>query len=116
MNRSPILPTTTGDVVIVAKVESEKSMVVIERIEDHLYSMCTLKKDLKVKEVRLVARKAKDTENLSLRNIEDNPMQIDSGEWWTKLMVHNINVPEKRDRSLQFLINDVTKTEFELPK
>jgi len=79
-------------------------MVVVERVGEHVYSMCMLKKDLKVKDVRLVAKSAKETDVSNLVRPRDESMQLDGEEWWRKLAVNNPFSGEKKEVSLEFLI------------
>ena len=97
---------------MIAKVEGEKNMVVIEKIGDYIYSMCTLKKDLKVKDVRIVAKTAKE-KDVNIVRTTDEGMHIEGGEWWRKMVVRNIHSGEKQQVSLQFLTGDVN-TEYSL--
>ena len=97
--------------VIVAKVEGEKSMVVIERVSERVYSMCTLKKDVKVKDVRTTAKTAKESD---LPRTDGN-IQVDGDEWWRSMVSrkHNIEMlSSSQELSLQFLIQDTPTTEF----
>jgi hypothetical protein len=98
--------------VMIAKVEGEKNMVVIENISDSIYSMCTLKKDLKVKDVRTVAKTAKE-KDMNIVKATDEGMYIEGGEWWKKVVVRNIHFGEKQQVSLQFLTGGVN-TEYSL--
>lgn len=97
---------------MVAKVEGEKNMVVIEKISDHIYSMCTLKKDLKVKDVRMVAKTAKE-KDVNIVRTTDEGIHIEGGEWWRKMVARNIHSGDKQQISLQFLSGDI-KTEYSL--
>ena len=90
---------------MIAKVEGEKNMVVVGRFGGNMYSMCTLKKDLKVKEVRLVAKSAKETDFTSLVRPKDESMQIDDKKWWRKLMVNNPCSGTKKQVSLDILVD-----------
>jgi hypothetical protein len=63
-------------------------MVVVERSD--VYSMCMLKKDLKVKDVRLVAKSAKETDISNLLTPRAESMQINGKEWWRKLTTRNV--------------------------
>jgi hypothetical protein len=87
--------------VMIAKVEGEKSMVVIEKIGECLYSMCALKKDLKIKDVRTAARSAKDFEIPSQIQTEKDEMQVDGNEWWRGLMVRPSQLKPRQDATLQ---------------
>jgi hypothetical protein len=93
--------------VMVAKVDGEKSMVVIERIGERLYSMCTLKKDVKVKDVRTAAKTAKETDQPPVTEAE----KVMGGEWWKGMVARRCD-SEKQEISLQFLIQDSTSTEL----
>lgn len=86
---------------MIAKVEGEKSMVVIEKIGQCLYSMCALKKDLKIKDVRTAARSAKEFEIPSQIQPENNEMQIDGNEWWRGLMVRQSQLKPRQDVTLR---------------
>jgi hypothetical protein len=88
-------------VVMIAKVEGEKSMVVIEKIGECLYSMCALKKDLKIKDVRTAARCAKEQEIQSEIQTEEDGMQIDGNEWWRGMMVRQSQLRPRQDVTLQ---------------
>ena len=89
---------------MIAKVEGEKNMVVVERVAENVYSMCTLKKDLKIKDVRLVVKSTKETDISNLERPRDESMQLDGEEWWKKVTVNNLFAGEKKDVSLEFLI------------
>ena len=91
---------------MIAKVEGEKNMVVIERVGDYIYSMCTLKKDLKVKDVRIVAKTAKEMGSTNYVRKADETMHVDGEEWWRRMMVRNLHSTENQQVSLQFLVKD----------
>lgn len=91
---------------MIAKVEGEKSMVVIERVGGCIYSMCTLKKDLKIKDVRIVAKTAKETGPSIQPRSCDQSMNIDGDEWWKKMMVRNLHSTDNQEASLHFLVKD----------
>jgi DNA replication regulator SLD3 len=96
--------------VMIAKVEGEKNMVVIEGIGERMYSMCALKKDVKVKDVRTVAKMAKETELPLVTEVEE-PVH-EGNEWWRGMVVRKLETREKREISLQFLIQNPTATEL----
>ena len=100
---------------MIAKVEGEKNMVVVERVGEHVYSMCTLKKDLKVKDVRLAAKSAKETDTSYLARPRDESMQVDGEEWWRKLAVSNLFSGEKKGVSLEFLIHGPESEQSDSP-
>src|SRR5271155_2451374 len=105
-HRREFIPSISGrDPIMIAKVEGEKNMVVVERVGEHVYSMCMLKKDLKVKDIRLVAKSAKETDISNLVRPRDESMQIDGEEWWRKLAVSNLISGEKKEVSIDFLIH-----------
>ena len=87
--------------VMIAKVEGEKNMVVIEKIGECLYSMCALKKDLKIKDIRTAARSAKECEIPSQIQTETDEMEIDGNEWWRGLMVRPSQLKPRQDATLQ---------------
>lgn len=89
---------------MIAKVEGEKNMVVVERVAENVYSMCTLKKDVKIKDVRLVVKSTKETDISNLERPRDESIQLDGEEWWKKATVNNLFTGEKKDMSLEFLI------------
>jgi DNA replication regulator SLD3 len=80
-------------------------MVVIERIGDCIYSMCTLKKDLKIKDIRTVAKTAKDLDQRT-QTPDGNRMQVDGDEWWRRMVVREPQRREEQDLNLNFLIDD----------
>jgi DNA replication regulator SLD3 len=96
--------------VMVAKVEGEKNMVVIERIGECVYSMCALNKDVKVKDVRTVAKMAKDTELPVVTEVEGTLQE--GNEWWRGMVVRKLETQEKQELSLQFLIQNPAATEL----
>lgn len=87
---------------MIAKVEGEKSMVIIERISHGIYSMCTLKKDLKVKDVRMVAKAAKEKDSTYVRTTND-AIEVDGEVWWRRMMIGKVQLGERQQVSLQFL-------------
>ena len=91
---------------MIAKVEGEKSMVVIERVGGCIYSMCTLKKDLKVKDVRIVAKTAKEMGPSIQLTTCDQSMNVDGDEWWKRMMVRNLHSADNQEVSLHFLVKD----------
>ena len=92
---------------MVAKIEGEKNMVVIERVGERIYSMCALKKDVKVKDVRTIAKTAKETEQPPATETAT----IEGGEWWRGMVARRHN-QENQGVSLQFLIRDPASTEL----
>lgn len=107
-HRVPIIQTTNGEgMVMVAKVEGEKNLVVIEKIGECLYSMCTLKKDLKIKDIRTVAKTARDMDQTNQAPDGDS-MQVDGDEWWRRMIVRHPQRREEQELSLNFLIGDGT--------
>jgi hypothetical protein len=91
---------------MVAKVEGEKNLVVIERFGDCIYSMCTLKKELKVKDVRLVAKMARERDLATYVRTAAETMHVDGGEWWRRMTIRDLHSTNKQQVSLQFLIED----------
>src|SRR5271170_1961871 len=76
--------------VMVAKVEGEKSMVIIERVDERVYSMCLLRKDLKIKDVRAVAKLSRDKElKLEIKQV-NAAMPIEGNEWWKNMAVQSL--------------------------
>ena len=115
-HRHDILPSISGlGMVMVAKVEGEKCMVVIERVGDNMHAMCALKKDLKVKDVRLVAKTSKEIAPSSRVAAVDESMQVDGGEWWRRMMAKKPYHGEEKQISLKFLIEDAVTTELNNP-
>jgi len=104
--RKDIIPSSSKDLVMIAKVEGEKSMVVIEQVGDCIYSMCTLKKDLKVKDVRTVAKTAKECGSTNYVRTAEETMHVDGEEWWRRMMVRNLYSTNNQQSSLQFLVKD----------
>jgi len=104
-HRREIVPWVSGrDMVMIAKVEGEKNMVVVERVTENIYSMCTLKKDLKVKDVRLVVKSTKETHTSNLEKSRGECMQLDGEEWWRQFAVSNPRSGEQKGASFDFLI------------
>jgi hypothetical protein len=96
---------------MVAKVESEKSMVILERIDDHVYSMCSLRKDLRIKDVRSVAKMSRD-KDVKLQIKAMNPaMPVDGSEWWKSMAVQDFPSEIDCQVSLKFLDNDTSSIE-----
>lgn len=106
-HRAPIIPTNGEGMVMVAKVEGEKHMVVIEKIGECIYSMCTLKKDLKIKDIRTVAKTAKELDQRTQASDGDR-MQVDGNEWWIRMVAHESQRYDEQDLNLNFLIDDGT--------
>jgi hypothetical protein len=100
--------TTGGEVVMIAKVEGEKSMVAIERVCGFVYSMCTLKKDLKVKDVRIVAKTAKEMGPSIQPRSCDQSINVDGDVWWKRMMVRNLHSTDNEEVSLHFLVKEDT--------
>jgi hypothetical protein len=95
-----------AEVVMIGKVEGEKNMVVIERVDDYIYSMCTLKKDLKVKDVRMAAKASKD-KYVNHVSVVDEAREVDGGEWWRKMMVRNKHSADRHPVSLRFFVGKI---------
>ena len=117
VHRTLLIPSINGiEPVIVAKVEGEKSMVVIEQIDKCLYTMCTLRKDLKLKDVRTVAKSAKDL-SLQVQEQADDPrMEIGEDEWWRGMVVRpKQGQGEHPSLQLQFLLEDEPSPQVEEP-
>jgi hypothetical protein len=91
--------------VMVAKVEGEKNMVLIEKVGECIYSMCTLKKELKIKDIRTVAKMARDVNQQTQAQNEDR-MEVDGDEWWARMVVREPQRRTEQDMKLQFLIDD----------
>lgn len=87
-------------------------MVAIEQIDDYVYSMCALKKDLKVKDVRTAAKASKDKDYEPEIICNREKMPVDADEWWGKFAVLHLKEREQ-DLSLQFLVED-KPAEFDL--
>jgi hypothetical protein len=105
-HRRDIIPSTAGvEVVMIAKIEGEKNMVVLERVGESVYSMCMLKKDLKVKDVRSVSKSAKETDMTNLARGNEEVMEADGDEWWRKMTVNNLRRGDENQVSLKFLID-----------
>lgn len=100
---------------MIAKVEGEKSMIVIEKIGGCLYSMCALKKDLKVKDVRTVAKAAKDIEMPGFGEVEGDEMQIDGNEWWRDMIIQPNRFKERQEVKFNILLQGAP-TEYPLPR
>jgi hypothetical protein len=99
-------------VVMVAKVEGEKSMVIIERVDERAYSMCLLRKDLKIKDVRAVAKMSRDKElKLEVKQV-NAAMPVEGNEWWKNMAVQALQTDFNRQITLKFLSND-TISEFD---
>ena len=106
-NQKQIIPgSDKRGLIMIARVEGEKGMVVIEQVEEYLYSMCALKKDLKVKDVRTIFKASKEKDNIVEVSSTDENMQIDGDEWWKNIAVRNITQGERGDVSLQFLLDE----------
>jgi len=91
-------------VVMVAKVEGEKSMVIMERVDDHVYSMCSLRKDLKIKDIRYVAKTSRDNDiKLEVKALNAAAMPVDGSEWWTSMTVQTLPSDINRQIFLEFL-------------
>jgi len=99
-------------VVMIAKVEGDKGMTVIEKIGECLYSMCSLRKDLKVKDVRMVAKGVKDVEMPSQEEIDVDEMQVDGNEWWRTMMIRPSQLKERHEITLNMLIQDGGSIEY----
>ena len=97
---------------MIAKIEGEKNMVAVEKVGDKIYSMCTLKKDLKVKDVRLAAKSAKETDLSGLVRRRDENKQSEGEDWWRKLVVQNPFFGERKQVSLEFMINTPESEEY----
>lgn len=104
-------PFNVNGIAMIGKVEGEKHMVVIEQVRDCLYSMCSLKKDLKVKDIRQIAKKSKEVTSSETQSSEGENIQAGGGEWWGESVVRNTNREEGQDISLQFLSDVALKTE-----
>ena len=112
-HRTKLIPSSNGvESVMIAKVEGEKNMVVIEQIDKCIYTMCTLRKDLKLKDVRVVAKAAKDIRPTTRDESDGNGMELEGSEWWRRMMAGSSRVCPIRSVSLQFLINDNPPIEF----
>lgn len=93
-------------VVMVAKIEGEKSMVIIELVDDRVYSMCSLRKDLKIKDVRAVAKMSRDKElKLEVKQV-NAAMPVEGNEWWTNMAVQTLQSDFSRQLTLKFLTNE----------
>jgi hypothetical protein len=97
--------------VMVAKVEGEKNMVVIEKIGECIYSMCILQKDLKIKDIRTAAKTAKELDQKAQVSDGDR-MQVDGDEWWRRMVVQESQRRDEQDLNLNFLIDDGTAEYF----
>jgi hypothetical protein len=93
--------------VMVAKIEGEKNMVLIEKVGECIYSMCLLKKELKIKDIRTVAKMARDV-NQQNRPQDDDRMHVDGEEWWARMVVREPHRHAEPDLKLHFLIDDGT--------
>jgi hypothetical protein len=116
-HRTQVIPSSgTEDAVMIAKVEGEKNMIVIEKIGEHVYTMCTLRKDLKVKDVRMVSKMSRESEP---RPAEQEPqkekgeMQVD-GEWWKAMAIRPPFQHSTQDFTLTFLLPDPNKATYPL--
>ena len=97
--------------VMVAKVEGERSMVIIERVDDSVYSMCLLRKDLKIKDVRSVAKTSRDNDiKLEVKALNAAAMPVDRSDWWASMAVQTLQSDFNRPISLEFLRNDTQFT------
>ena len=108
VHHTDVIPSMSNiGLVMVAKIEGEKNMVVIQRVGEDVYSMCALKKDLKIKDVRTITKAARDKQidNVNSRNVH---MPMDEGEWWQGTTVRKLNTQNKRDVSLKFLKEDIS--------
>jgi hypothetical protein len=106
-HRVPTIPPGVNGMVMVAKVEGEKNMVLIEKVGECIYSMCTLKKELKIKDIRTVAKMARDVNQQNQAQDEDR-IQVDGDEWWARMVVREPQRRTEQDLKLQFLIDDGT--------
>lgn len=112
-HRTKIIPSSNGvESVMIAKVEGEKNMVVIEQIDKCIYTMCTLRKDLKLKDVRVVAKASKDIGPTTRDDTDGTRMELEGSEWWRGMMARSSRVCPIRSVSLQFLINDNRPIQF----
>lgn len=84
-------------------------MFVIEGVGDHIYSMCALTKDLKVKDVKIVAKTAKERDSTSYAMETGEKMHIDEGEWWMRIALRNLHSTDQPPVPLEFLIQDSTQ-------
>lgn len=101
-------------VVMVAKIEGEKSMVIIERVDDHVYSMCSLRKDLKIKDVRSVAKMSRDKDiKLEVKQMcaAIAAMPVEGSEWWRGMAVQGLQSDLNRQVSLKFLNTEIPSIE-----
>ena len=100
-------------VVMVAKVEGEKSMVIMERVDDRVYSMCSLRKDLKIKDVRYIAKASRDNDvKLEVKALNAAAMPVDGSEWWTSMAVQTLPSDFSRHISLKFLHGETPSIQF----
>jgi len=104
----------TGQIVMIARIEGEKNMVAIEKIGESLYAICSLKKDLKVKEIRTMSKMSKDANHAARTRTNQEKMQIDGEEWWRGLSTHEYNTEINGEINLQFLVEEPAITEFPL--
>jgi hypothetical protein len=101
------------DSVFVAKVEGEKNMVVIEQIDNCVYTMCALRKDLRLKDARTLAKSGIVPIARSQERPDDSRMEM-GDEWWRGLIAGPPrNGLETCSVPLQFLISDTTSTRSE---
>jgi len=102
----------TGQIVMIARIEGEKNMVAIEKIGESLYAICSLKKDLKVKEIRTMSKMSKDANHAARTRTNQETMQIDGEEWWRGLSTDESNAEINGEVNLQFLVEEPATTEF----
>lgn len=97
--------------VMIAKVEGEKSMVIIERIDDCVYSMSSLRKDLKIKDVRSAAKMSRD-KDVKLEVKPVNCTIPDNGsDWWKNIAVQHRQSDCNRQVPFKFLNNETPSIE-----
>ena len=93
-------------VVMVAKIEGEKNIVIIERVDHCIYSMCSLRKDLKIKDVRAVAKMSRDKElELEIKQV-NAAMPVEGNEWWKNMAVQTLQPKLNRQITLKLLSNE----------
>jgi hypothetical protein len=90
---------------MVAKIEGEKSMVVIDKVRKEVYSICTLRKELKVKDVRLLAKSAKVHEDVEVGKFSMG----ESDCWWKDMTARFVPRCETCPVALDFLTVDRTQ-------
>jgi hypothetical protein len=81
-------------------------MVALEMIDRCLYTMCALRKDLKLKDVRALMKSSKNIPLPLQNDTECTNMDIDGSEWWRNIAIRPRHSQGQHLTNLQFLIEN----------